>query len=98
MKYHAVMIDETGCEFGADVEAANRDEAYDRLDEDYPESRIVQLESSQDARDRENATYNHIANGGDWDDEGRPIYHYDYYDIDEEEEYYRRRQKGDEGW
>jgi hypothetical protein len=53
MRYHAVMLDETGCEFGVDIEADSRDEAYDRLAEDYPESQCVQLESPQDAADRE---------------------------------------------
>jgi len=53
MRYHAVMLDETGCEFGAGVEAASRDEAYDELRDMYPESRIVQLESPEDTRRRQ---------------------------------------------
>lgn len=76
MLFHAVMIDETGCEFGADVEAETKDEAYEILQEMYPESRCDQLESPEDTRRREKAIYDHIANGGDWDDEGRPIFHY----------------------
>ena len=76
MQYHAVMVDETGCEFGADVEASGRAEAYDKLAENYPESRCVQLESPADTARRESAMHRHIAAGGDWDDEGRPIFHY----------------------
>lgn len=52
MKYHAVMLDETHCEFGVDVDADTRDEAYAQLEEDYPESSVVQLESSSDTADR----------------------------------------------
>lgn len=55
--FHAVLLDETGCEFGADVQAHNREEAYLKLQEDYPESRVVQLESPQDTADREAAIY-----------------------------------------
>jgi hypothetical protein len=75
-KFHAVMLDETGQEFGVDLEAEDRDDAYDQLDEDYPESRCVQLESRADTAKREQAMHNHIAEGGDWDDDGRPIFHY----------------------
>ena len=49
VKFHAVMIDETGCEFGVSLEAESRDEAYDELKEDYPESRIDVLKT-QDLR------------------------------------------------
>jgi hypothetical protein len=52
-KYHAVMIDETGCEFGVSVTAKSRDMAYDKLQEDYPESKVAQLESPADTRRRE---------------------------------------------
>ena len=47
-KFHAVMLDETRCEFGVDVEAATRADAYEKLRENYPESRCVQFESSAD--------------------------------------------------
>lgn len=73
-KFHAVLLDETRCEFGADVEANTRDEAYRRLEEDYPESQVVQLESPADTRQREQDMYAHINRGGDWDDEGRPFF------------------------
>lgn len=60
-KFHAVMIDETGCEFGASIEADSRDEAYDILEEDYPESRIDTLKScaewDEERREREARMY-----------------------------------------
>lgn len=70
MRYHAIMLDETGCEFGVDIEADSREEAYDRLAEDYPESSVVQLESPQDAADREARMYQQIIAEEDdfWDD------------------------------
>lgn len=52
-QFHAVMLDETGCEFGASVEAPNREEAFDTLREDYPESQVLQLESPSDRQERE---------------------------------------------
>jgi hypothetical protein len=75
-KYHAVMLDETGCEFGVELEADSREDAYEQLEDDYPESNCVQLESRADSDARERAMYEHIEAGGDWDDEGRPIFHY----------------------
>jgi len=75
IKFHAVMIDETGCEFGVDIEATSRDQALDILREDYPESQCDQLESPEDTRELEGRMHAHIAAGGDWDDEGRPIFH-----------------------
>lgn len=71
--YHAVLTDETGCEFGADFAANSREEAMDHFRECYPESRVVQLESPQDAADRERAMYARIC--AEYDD-GR------YYDED----------------
>lgn len=55
--YHAVLIDETGCEFGAEVEAASRAHAYNALEDRYPESRIDQLESPDDRAAREHDMY-----------------------------------------
>lgn len=76
IKFHAVMLDETRCEFGVDVEAPSKSEAYDILRRDYPESRCIQLESPEDSAERIHRMYRHIEMGGDWDDEGRPIFHY----------------------
>lgn len=59
--FHAVFIDETGCEFGAGVTASNKEEAYDLLRESYPESRIVQLESPEDTAAREMAIYARVS-------------------------------------
>lgn len=70
--YHAVMTDECGGEFGADVEASSRSEAYEKLREDYPESRVAQLESPEDTQAREERLYAKL-----WDDDRD---HYDDYD------------------
>ena len=84
-RFHAVMIDETGCEFGVSMSASTRAEAYERLRADYPESRVDQLESPEDTAERERQMYAHIASGGDWDDDGRPIPGPDYWDTDEDD-------------
>ena len=65
--FHAVMIDETGCEFGAGIDASTRYEAYDLLRDMYPESRIDQLESPDDTARREAETYARVS--AEWDDE-----------------------------
>lgn len=84
IKFHAVMVDETGCEFGADVEAPDRETAYDRLRENYPESRVAQLESPEDTARREMETYRRAAfsDGDDWD----PDWEDDLDDWDPEED------------
>jgi hypothetical protein len=61
INFHAVMVDETGCEFGADVRATTREEAYEMLEENYPESRCVQLESSEDTARREAEIYARVS-------------------------------------
>lgn len=88
-KFHAVMLDETRCEFGKTIEASSREEAYRILREDYPESRCVQLESPEDTRERESAMHDHISRGGDYDDDGNPICgpDYDYGPEDDEDDY-----------
>lgn len=55
--FRAVMLDETGCEFGVGVRAGSRAEAIEKLREEYPESRCVQLESPADRRAREQDLY-----------------------------------------
>ena len=86
--YHAVMLDETGCEFGVSV-PEDRDglSAREWLAECYPESRCVQLETPEQTTEREQAIYDHVSRGGDWDEDGRPIYGADYDDYDDEEEF-----------
>ena len=74
-QYHAVMLDETQCEFGVTFEAANRQEAYDSLAEMYPESRVVQLEDPEQRASREQATYEYVQRCLD-----DPYYDIDHYD------------------
>lgn len=61
ISFHAVMVDETGCEFGAEVRAATREEAYEKLQENYPESRVAQLESPEDTVRRQQAIYDRLS-------------------------------------
>ena len=57
MTYHAVLLDETGCEFGHTFAANSRTEAWDYVQEQFPESRCVQLEDHNDTAKRQDATY-----------------------------------------
>jgi hypothetical protein len=84
VRFHAVMLDETRCEFGHSFEAESREAAYEYLEENYPESSCVQLETPGQSADRERAMYDHISQGGDWDEDGRPIFHYSEYDEEED--------------
>lgn len=75
IRYHAVLLEECGYEFGADVTAASREEAYDELREMYPENRgIVQLESPEDTAARERRMYARLEAEMDGD-----CYYDDYY-------------------
>lgn len=85
-RYHAVMLDETRCEFGVSVEADSREEAYQKLAENYEESRCVQLESPSDTAARESATYDLIRRGADFDEDGRPFFPHG--DEDEDDDRY----------
>jgi len=59
--FHAVMLDECGEEFGAGVDAPDRETARTMLREMYPESRgIQQLESPDDTAAREQRMYARI--------------------------------------
>lgn len=60
INFWAVMTDETGCEFGAGVQAPDRATARDMLRDMYPESRIAQLESPEDTRRREAEIYERV--------------------------------------
>lgn len=64
--YHAVMIDETGCEFGVNITARSRNEAYEKLRDYYPESKCDQLESPADTRRREKRLYRSISEDYDY--------------------------------
>lgn len=86
-KYHAVMLDETRCEFGVTIEANSKDEAYKILADDYVESRCVQLESPQDTDRRVSTMEDLIRRGADFDEDGRPFFpHGDEDDYDEDED------------
>ena len=63
-QYHAVMTDETGCEFGHTFNAVGRDAAWTYLDEQFPESRCVQLEDPSDTAERHQAIYDRM-----WEEE-----------------------------
>ena len=78
--FHAVMIDETGCEFGVSFKATTRGAALEYLREQYPESRCDQLEDPQQTADREAAIYRRAMA----DEDG--YYDDDYYDEDEEDD------------
>lgn len=86
IKFHAVMLDETRCEFGADVEANSREEAYRLLEEDYPESTCIQLESPEDTKRRERALMYDIDHGIERDDDGRIIHVEPGYDYEPEDD------------
>lgn len=60
IEFHAVMIDETGCEFGATIRAETRGQAWEFAREWYPESRCVQMESPEDTAEREKRIYDEI--------------------------------------
>jgi len=68
-QYHAVMLDETGCEFGHTFHASSRAEAWDHVQEQFPESRCVQLEDPSDSAERENAIYERMAREIDGSDD-----------------------------
>ncbi len=73
INFHAVILDECGHETGVSVRAANREEAYDMVRENYPESNCVQLESPEDTQKREAAIYASVS--AEYDDG-------EYYDED----------------
>lgn len=73
-KFHAVMIDETGCEFSAEIEACTKADAIDQLEEDYPECRVDVVSSPDEMRERER----HIYERANWDYEN-PGYDYGDY-------------------
>lgn len=57
-RFHAILTDETGHgEFGVTIDADSRGDAWDELEEDYPECRVTQVktqeEVEQDQADRE---------------------------------------------
>ena len=75
--YSAVMLGEDGMEFHAEVEADSYGEASEKLAENYPESRVIQLETPQDIEERQQRLY--AAIHAEYDDG------YDDYDYDDED-------------
>ena len=94
--FHAVMIDETGCEFGVSFKATTRGAALEYLREQYPESRCDQLEDPQQTAEREAAIYRRAMadEDGYWDDEEDDDW--DDYSDEEREEMNQRRAEADE--
>ena len=41
MKYHVILADECGDEFSVEIEACDYEDAWDTVQMDYPESRVV---------------------------------------------------------
>lgn len=66
-QFHAVLVGEDGMEFGADCTAADHQEAWNYFSEQYPESRVVQVEDPADAAAREQALYARISDEYDGD-------------------------------
>jgi hypothetical protein len=69
------VIDECGDEFGIGLQAETRAEVHDKAKDYYPECRCIQMESSDDIVKRRARERAFAADGGDYDDEGRPFYH-----------------------
>lgn len=68
-QYHAVLFDETGCEFGHTFEANTSAEAWNYIHEAFPESRCVQLDDPSDEARRLNAIYKRMAREIDGSDD-----------------------------
>ena len=97
IKFWGVFTDETGCEFGAEIVAHNREEAWELAAEYYPESRCVQLESPADTQEREQRLYASIAqelDGDDYLDDDD----WDDYEDDERAEIAQSRAERAEEW
>ena len=61
-QFHAVMLDETRCEFGVTLDARDRDAAYRELEDNYPESQVVQLEDQAQTSQRERDLDEYVQN------------------------------------
>lgn len=80
--WHAVMTGEDGGEFGVTHRAETRRAAEDYLEEQYPESRCVQLESPADTAAREAEIYAQAQgeHGDYWNDWVNPAHELDDWD------------------
>jgi len=45
-KYHVILLDELGDEFSVEISATDRDDAWDTVQMDYPESAVVAVMES----------------------------------------------------
>jgi len=64
MKYHVILADECGDEFSVEIEASSRDDAWDTVQMDYPESGVVAvMETSGRWKEARNRTFNEM-----WED------------------------------
>lgn len=77
-KYHAVMLDETRCEFRVSFEAPSRQAAYEYLEEEYPESQVDELTDETQRLAREQARQAYL----------NKCYDDPYYEIDHPNEWY----------
>lgn len=55
--YHAALRDETGCDFSVSLEAKSRQKAFNHLNENYPESRVLSVETQAQINKRESRSY-----------------------------------------
>jgi len=75
-QYHAVLLDETGCEFGHTFYADSREEAWTKMQENFPESRCVQIESPEDTIRRQKEIYDRMCR--EYDSDMAPSFWDDY--------------------
>ena len=64
-KYHVILTDECGDEFSVEIEASDRDDAWDTVQMDYPECGVVCVQTIPHRRSEAmNRTFNQM-----WGDE-----------------------------
>jgi hypothetical protein len=69
-KYHVILTDECGDEFSVEIEASDRDDAWDTVQMDYPECGVVTVVESGGYRiEAMNRTFNQM--WGEDDDDFR---------------------------
>lgn len=64
MRYHVILTDECGDEFSVEINAQDRDDAWDTVQMDYPESGVVAVMDSRGyLAEARNRTFNEM-----WED------------------------------
>lgn len=64
MRYHVILTDECGDEFSVEINAQDRDDAWDTVQMDYPESCVVAVMDSRGyLAEARNRTFNSM-----WED------------------------------